>query len=161
LVVDDRVRLRRPYWPKRFLTVRGYRSSIADLVTHTARISTESPPSQPGGFFCCGGCVVARPVWSAHRARRRQQSPQGNWTVARRPSWLTPSYSRSWTSSAAGTSALELGHAIIEPMDVPRDGMACTDLPALPVSGGAGGAAFGRDFTDRRRLRYPVTVKAF
>jgi hypothetical protein len=61
----------------------------------------------------------------------------------------------------AGTSALELGHAIIEPMDVPREGMACTDLPALPVSGGAGGAAIGRDFTDRRRLRYAVTVKAF
>jgi cold shock protein len=26
-------------------------SPIADLVTHTATISTESPPTQPGGFF--------------------------------------------------------------------------------------------------------------
>jgi hypothetical protein len=51
----------------------------------------------------------------------------------------------------AGTSALELGYAIliVEPMDVPRDGMACTDRPALPVSGGA---AIGRDVADRRRL---------
>jgi hypothetical protein len=55
----------------------------------------------------------------------------------------------------AGSSATEMRHAglvIVKPMDVGRAGMTGTDCPASPVGGGAGGAAIGRDVTDRQRL---------
>jgi hypothetical protein len=39
-----------------------------------------------------------------------------------------------------------------QPADAKRAGMACTDLPALPCACRGGGAAVGRDFTDRQRF---------
>jgi hypothetical protein len=55
----------------------------------------------------------------------------------------------------AGTSALELGYValiIIKPTDVPRDGVAGTDLPALPRASRGRRATVGRDFADRQRF---------